>query len=65
MIYQREKASKASIKIIPVHKAPQQVQKLWYGIELMDFSKILLKTKVKSPKYININGRYRKYKDFY
>ena len=39
-IYQREKTSKASVKTTPVYKAPQQVQKLQYGIELMDFNRI-------------------------
>ena len=23
---------------MPVHRAPQQVQKLWYGVELIDLS---------------------------
>ena len=29
------------------------------------YSKILLKTEVKSPKYINIYKKYRKYEKFY
>ena len=37
-IYQRERASKASVKTTPVHRAPQQVQKPWYGAEPMDLS---------------------------
>ena len=29
------------------------------------YSKVLLRTKTKSLKYININKKYKKYKDFY
>ena len=38
-IFQRERANKGSSKPTPVHKALQQVQKLWYGgAELMDLN---------------------------
>ena len=39
-IFQRERANKGSSKPIPVHRAPQQVQKLWYGVEPIDLSSI-------------------------
>ena len=29
------------------------------------YNKVLLKTKVKSLKYIDINRKYKRYKDFY
>ena len=38
-IFQREKASKiGSNRVTPVHRAPQPVQKPWYGAEPMDLS---------------------------
>ena len=37
-IFQRERANKGSSKPTPMHKVPQQVQKLWYGAEPMDLS---------------------------
>jgi hypothetical protein len=37
-IFQRERANKGSSKPTPVHRAPQQVQKPWYGAEPMDLS---------------------------
>ena len=38
-IFQRERANKGNnSKPMPVHKAPQQVQKLWYGVEPMDLN---------------------------
>ena len=37
-IFQRERANKGSSKPIPVHKVPQQVQKLWYSVKLMNLS---------------------------
>ena len=39
-IFQRERANKGSNKTTPMYRALQQVQKLWYGVELMDFSSI-------------------------
>ena len=40
-IFQRERANKGNnSKPIPVYRAPQQVQKLWYGIELIDLNSI-------------------------
>ena len=39
-IYQQKRASKASIKTTLVYKVLQQVQKLQYSVELMDFSGI-------------------------
>ena len=39
-IFQRERANKGNSKPIPVYRALQQVQKLWYSTELMDLSGI-------------------------
>ena len=39
-IFQKERANKGSSKPTPVYRAPQQVQKLWYGAEPMDLSGI-------------------------
>ena len=39
-IFQRERANKGSSKPTPMHKAPQQVQKPWYGAEPINLSGI-------------------------
>ena len=40
-IFQRERANKGNSKPIPVYRAPQQVQKPWYGgVEPIDLSSI-------------------------
>ena len=39
-IFQREKANKGNSKPILIYRAPQQVQKLWYGAEPIDLSGI-------------------------
>ena len=39
-IFQRERANKGSSKPMPMHRAPQQVQKLQYSAELIDLSSI-------------------------
>ena len=39
-IFQKEKVNKGSSKPILLYRALQQVQKLWYGVELIDLSSI-------------------------
>ena len=38
--FQRERVNKGNNKTISVYRAPQQIQKLWYGAKPIDFSGI-------------------------